>query len=396
MEGARPSQRSGPDCTLMFSSSPTPPRRGDNLPIRPRGLTRERLTSPFGPPAFIWLVWRLSHAVLVWLFRGDVLDAAFQDDGGWYRLILSDGYVVSDTAFKTFQNTAFFPGITWTTKPFTLFASDRVSALIVANLWSIAAFIGAYSLFRELRGRSSAWRLTVGLAVWPTSFFLWAYYSEGMFVALTALGLIGIRRDRASISGLAAFGLATTRAVGVGFGVVMALRRWRRLGRLDAVSLSLIAGSGFGAFAVMTQLWVQTDRPLAFMEAQKAWGREFSAPWTPLISAASDIIAKLPAPALELSLNFAAVVIVAVALAMMWRRYGTSDEFTWAFLAWATPLFTSIVSSQVRFVLGAWPAMLALETTTPRGRRLGVALGLVGLGVSVVLLRRFASGSFVA
>lgn len=370
-------------------------RSGYRRVMQKPGLASSLRTS-VGPPALVWLVWRLSQACLIWLFDGRVLDAAFQDDGGWYRLILSDGYVVNDATFKTFQNTAFFPGITWTTKPFALVVSDRVAALIVANLWSLAAFIGVYSLIREMSGSSLAWRVTVGLALWPTSFFLWAYYSEGMFVALTAVGLLGIRKERTTISGLAAFGVATTRVVGVGFGVVLALRRWRRMGHLDAISLALAGGSGIGAIAVMAQFWLQTDRPLAFVEAQKAWGREFSAPWTPIVSAISDIIEKLPNPALELSLNLAAVVVVAAALGVIWRRSGGTDENSWALVAWAMPLFTSIVSSQARFALGAWPALLALDTATARGRWLRLVLGLVGLGVSVALLRRFASGAFVA
>ncbi len=144
----------------------------------------------------------------------------------------------------------------------------------------------------------------------------------------------------------------------------------------------------------------RTGDALAWVHAQKAWGRGFSPPWTPIASALSDVVAKLPRPAMELSLNLAAIAVAAAGAAVLihrWWRHGLPlPVAAWTVAAVALPLCSVVVSSQVRFALGAWPALAAFAVDGRAGRALRIAGAVLGVAVSLVLLRRWAQDAWVA
>lgn len=328
-------------------------------------------------------------------FGGAPFDSAFQDDGGWFLSILQVGYDINDSSYETFQNTAFFPGLVWVTEPFTLVMPDRTAAVLVANVFALLAFVGVWYAMREWIDLRAANRAVVGLALWPSSFFLWGYFSEGMFVATTAFGLFAVRRQSALPASLMAFAAASARIVGVFFGPIVGIVLLVRRRRVDAMIAGLFAGPLVAVGLVMLQQQAQAGDAVSFTKAQEAWGRDVSWPWSPFWDAIDGIVEKLPSPALELSLNLAGLIVVLGAMVVVYRRRGPDAEVAWGFGAWLAPLFSTVVSSQIRFVLGAWPALGALATDRLSKRTL-VALAAIGALVSLFLLRRFASGEFVA
>lgn len=346
-------------------------------------------------PLIVWAVWRSLHLLAIAVFGGSLIDSAFEDDGGWFLSVLRAGYIVNDVSYQTFQNTAFFPGLVWVTEPFTVVMPERAAAVLVANIFGLLSFIGVWLAMRAWIDVRAANRAVIGLALWPSSFFLWAFYSEGMLVAATALGLLAVRRRSATAATVMAFAAASARVVGVFFGPIVGLALlWRRR-RLDAMTIGLFVGPTLALGLVMLQQHVQAGDALSFTKAHEAWGRGVSWPWSPFVDAGEGIIDKFPSPAFELSLNLAGLLVVLVALIAVLRRRKSDTELLWGFAAWLAPLFSAVVSSQIRFVLAAWPALAALVSRRISKPML-VGLAVIGTVVSLVLLHRFASGEFVA
>lgn len=64
---------------------------------------------------------------------------------------------------------------------------------------------------------------------------------------------------------------------------------------------------------------------------------------------------------------------------------------------WLVPLFSRLVSSQIRFALVCWPVLLVPAHAWSRiGRVLRVVICVAALGLTVVLLRRLALDVFTA
>ncbi len=351
-------------------------------------------------PVLIWVVWRLGHALALVASGGDLADDAFLFDGSWLLGILEHGYSVTDPTFGTQQNVAFFPGLVWLTEPFSWLLGPRPAAILVANLTAAAAFLGVFGALRSVAGERIARRGLIGLALWPASIVMTAYYAEGLFVATTAGAVWAARRERHALAYPLAFVAALTRSIGFLLGPILAVARVVRLRRLDGVGVAYACSGPLGLAVVAATQAVQVDDGLAFLRAQKGWDRSLSGPWLPLWRAADGIIGKLPRVALELGLNLAAIVVVGAALIAVTRRFAAGPHhwaaLGWGWAAWFAPLLTSLPSSQVRFALAAWPALAVLgDDASPGGRRLRWVAALTGLALSVVLIRRWTDGVYI-
>lgn len=66
-------------------------------------------------------------------------------------------------------------------------------------------------------------------------------------------------------------------------------------------------------------------------------------------------------------------------------------------VALLVPLFTRVVTSQVRFALGVWPALCVLDLSESRLARVSrMTAAVCCFGLSVVLIQRWTHGLFIA
>jgi len=243
---------------------------------------------------------------------------------------------------------------------------------------------------------------TIALALWPTSFYLWAFYSEGLFVAATAVGLGAERKGRRWLVAVCAVVAGVTRVVGLLFGPVLAAVHWWRVRRLDLTGFLYLTGGVVSAALVTGAQQVTTGHAFAAQELQRnAWHLSPAPPWVPLVDGVEKVVDKLPHLALELLLNLAAVFVVgaAVAVVLVLARRGrwAWEPAVWTAVAFVVPLCIKVVSSQARYALAVWPALaVAGLGTGPRARWARRGLAAVGVVVSVLLLRRWTTGGFVA
>ncbi len=152
--------------------------------------------------------------------------------------------------------------------------------LVVAHGCLFGTFL-ALQAYCARRNTEMSWRAQwyclLAVALFPTTFFFRAAYSESLFILLVGLFLLGIARHwpLEVLAGIA--GLATaTRGPGVALTLPLVVYAWRRLeGRTFVKRGALVAGlamlSCWGLLAFMAYQWVEFGDPLAFAKVQYYW-----------------------------------------------------------------------------------------------------------------------------
>ena len=313
-------------------------------------------------------------------------------DALWFLRIASRGYRMDDSS------AAFFP----------LYPTlVRMVGFAVGGHWLLAAFLvsnGAlvcalYLLYRlteaELGERSA--RLTVLLVcVFPTGFFLFAPYSESLFLALAVGCLLGARRQRWLIAGACGAAAATTRSIGLLLALPLAaeaLHQWLSLPSRRAGLVRLASRLGCTALVPAGTagylLWwrQQTGDALRPFTSQGGFGRERAWPWDTVASGVHLALQYVGQYAGGYHTSDALLVLVSFALAV-WVAIRTRPMYgvyTWASLIFPLllPFAGRPFMSMPRFALAVFPLFWALAAfaTRFRAEQAVVAVSACGLGV---------------
>lgn len=206
-------------------------------------------------------------------------------DALWYLGIAQHGY-------SSAQATAFFPlyPLLIRATTFAIGGHWLAAGLIVANLGTLGGFVGlALLAAHEAGGEAPAWGSIRVLAAYPLAFFLAAPYSDGLFFAFAALGLLAARRRRWGWATLCVCLAMLVRPTGVilaaavlceyasahGFWRWLRWRgSWREWRLRDAGralgGAALIAGlAALAGGLYMAFLWHQFGDPLLFVHAEQ-------------------------------------------------------------------------------------------------------------------------------
>jgi hypothetical protein len=244
-------------------------------------------------------------------------------------------------------------------------------------------------------------------ALFPSSLFLWAFYSEGLFIALGAGAVWADKRDRRWLAAALMVPIGATRSVGILIPAVIILARIIRQRRVDRWAVAYAAAGSVGLVATLAMMKAQVGDPLAFMKVQKDWGRSLSMPWTTVLQGYHNLWPRrgtVMVPAL-VARNFdlwaVAIVVAAVAYAA-WSRRDRFPMETWMLgLAMIVlPLCSSVLASFNRFVFADWiiyPVFASAIGRLPKWWRIGamVAIAVPLLLTSYALIGRFSIGRFI-
>ena len=359
------------------------------LAVVPDAAVRPRVLPGLWFPLAVFGIWRVLQAVAVWAFGGDPVQAVYRWDGGWYRWILEHGYAFRPDRGAE-QPSAFFPLVPWAVRGVrAVVRSQLVAVHVVANAAAGAAFCAVWGAVREWRDERVARRAVLALALFPTSLFLWCFYSEAAFVALSAGALWAATRRRPVLCGVLCAAGAMSRVPGV---LVVPVAAWTyvqaggRRPRAAWCALGLL-----GLVPVLVAQGVQAGDPFAFVGAGAAWGRHLAPPWEVFRTGLDFILNGSGGYRVVTAADLvAALTFVGVGL-WMFRRWA-APAGAWPLLMVAVPLFTATSVSLARYVLAAWPAFGAAGDLPPWARRAGA--GVLAI-LSVVVLREFAKGGFV-
>ncbi len=232
-------------------------------------------------PIALYAVWRVVELAVSLFLGGDPQYNGFFYDAQHYIRIMHIGYVHPQWIMPS---NAFFPGISWLGWPiWKLTGSDLITVHTVATITGLAAFIAVWGVSKSLRGERIARRSVLLFALFPASMFLWAFYSEGLFIALGAGAVWADRRGKRGLATVLLIGIGATRSVGVLIPAVMVLARIVRQRRIDKWCWAYACAGVSSLVAVLIVMQVQAGNAFAFMSVQKDWGRSLSMPWTTVI-----------------------------------------------------------------------------------------------------------------
>jgi Mannosyltransferase (PIG-V) len=229
-----------------------------------------------GPPG-----WAPSPVTPGW---HNVVTAWERFDGLWFLRIATEGYVDGDGSAAFFP---LYPLLIRGLSPL-LGGHPLAAAFVISHAAAFGSMVLLYLLTASEWDERVARRTVVYLAVFPTSFFLLAPYSESLYLLCVLACLWAARRGRWAVAGVAGAAAAATRNLGVLLVIpllVEALHRWRedRSGARLARSLLWIALVPLGVGAYLLYWQASAGDALAPLHQQVDWQREASFPVATLL-----------------------------------------------------------------------------------------------------------------
>lgn len=309
-------------------------------------------------------------------------------DAFWYLRIASAGYAASD------GSVAFFPLYPLTIRFLApLLGHDYLlAAVLVANVACLAALLLLYRITLLESNHESARRAVLYQVVFPTAFFLFAPYTESLFLLWSIACLYAIRRRYWWKAGILGFLAGLTRPTGVLLVVPLLWAGWRQGKEQQDRHLSLLSAglTLLGPVAYSLYLAVDMGQPLLWLNSQglDLWERTFVWPW----ETARQFLAS-PFRPLNNTVDLVFFVVFAALTVAALRKLPTMYGLYMLPLL-LLPLFTprsgAPLYSMPRFVLILFPGFMVLGQVTRN--RLGHLLFLS----SSLLLLAFLTSLFVA
>jgi len=306
-----------------------------------------------------------------WLF-----DLWARWDSDWYLQIAQHGYVWPSS------RPAFFPLYPLLIGPLGRLLGGHT--VVAGILVSLAAACGAVVLLDRLAadklGPASARRAVLFLAVFPTTLFLGAVYSESLFLLLSIAAFVLAERGRFWSAGLVAGLACLTRPAGLALVPALVLLAWRVPDRPRALAGVAVVPAVFALYPLT--LWIWLGHPLAFLTAQTGIWRRHLSWWGPL----GGFVEGVEQHAVKDILVAALLVALAV---LAWRTVGAAYG-VYALAGLAIPLSwpsdTHALWSISRFGLVLFPLVLALAAiSTTRARTVVIAVVLAAFSVQAVV-----------
>lgn len=344
--------------------------------------------------ALAGLGWRLALYLLTGRPGGPIgfIEAHCVWDCEWYTALIENGYQreVGMGAQAERANWAFFPLYPMLVGSLVhgLGLSPAIAGFVLSNAMTIAAAVQARPLLDTER---SYWFFVATLMIGPFSVLFSSLYTESLFVLLTVLTLLALRRSNYLLAAGWIALLSATRITGVLMVFALAVQvivdhrnqrgRWRDLPMRvlrDKDLLLAIFLAPVGLFAYMAFLWVHMGDALAFSHLQRSWERDLIGPLAAINGVISGGFRFEYQSLLEWSWLLAGL--GGLVLCYVLRLRGRVAEAVFCAIALIVSLSTG-VSSMMRFVAGLVPLGMVTSDLVTRWRW----LTWLGLAVAVVL-----------
>ncbi len=217
------------------------------------------------------------------LWNGNLIRSPLSTLQTWdaqnYLKLAADWYIPGEKSIAFFP---LLPGIVRVAWFFT--SASFFVAQALATLISFATVVAFYSMVRLLSDRRIAFWSTIVLITFPTAFFLHLIYTEGIFILLFSLVVIGTWQRVAWLSGSASLLLVLSRPHGLVavLGVLAAFAWTQRHAfnrhhniRWAAPFLAPLAGALSGTALYLGNMYRATGDPLSGFAIQKKFGSGF-------------------------------------------------------------------------------------------------------------------------
>jgi Gpi18-like mannosyltransferase len=201
------------------------------------------------------------------------LDVWARWDSAFYLEIANQGYALT---LREPSSAAFFPLYPILINLVKMIVNNTVLAgLIVSHLCFLAALITIHRLTElEFRDTPTANRTILYVAIFPTSLFFGAIYTESLFLLLSSLMFLFARKRLWAWAGIVGLLAASTRIVGITLLLPVLLEWWRsREPRRDWFGLFWIAMIPIGLISQMVFLERAFGDPITFWTTQESFNR---------------------------------------------------------------------------------------------------------------------------
>ena len=317
-------------------------------------------------------------------------------DSNYFLAIASDGYFSSNAAPGM---AGFFPGYPLAARGLseliTLGAPTNVS--LVAALWvissssSVVAAIVLWRLVDIVQPAGVAPLAVLMFLAGPYSVFLYANYSEALFLAFAIAGWYCAVRDRWWLVGMWC-ALATATRINGCFLVAALIVMYVQHRRRDQLPLwaprtAWILVAGAGVVAYFGYLAMRTGDLFAWNTAQaQGWGRGLHWPWEAFYQTAGRV---LFASTLDRRLQFGLDIVVAAAILVaivVWIRRKEWPPVTYAGLTLAALTTSFTFVSLARNSLTLFPLVILLASTVRSAKQGWVRIAIFGSWSALFLI----------
>jgi hypothetical protein len=329
------------------------------------------------------------------------LDQWHHWDTDLFRKVAEHGYFPPANTDRT---EVFFPGQPAAMRLVHLVVPDWIAAgMVVSAVAGLVACLALHRLSASEDGVEAGRRAVLYLVLFPYAVFLFAGYSEALFLAFATTAWLAARRDSWWLAGLLAAGASATRVTGVALGLALGVQylvqrwpvhRWRSLVRSDVPALLLPA---VPVVAFVTYLHAKTGHWDAYQRAQwEGWGRRTGSPlegWRMTWQFATtggqrrEFLWSWRAELLAMAIG----VMVAVVL-LLTRRWG---EATYVGTNVLLLSMSSFFASGVRGLLVWFPAFLLLARLSVRARWLHPVVLTLFAPLCALTVLAFTSGTWL-
>jgi Gpi18-like mannosyltransferase len=275
------------------------------------------------------------------------------------------------------------------------------SALLISNISLILALYFIYRLTEIEKDEDTARRAIWYQALFPGSIFLFAPYTESLFLALAAGSFYAARQKKWWLAGIAGALASGTRNIGVLLIVPLAIEFFRQYKKKETENLKHAAWlmlTPLGLLSYIMYWWLTSGNPLIFVQGQEHWHRTFSFPWITVgtgIWQAYEYIHAYPGAvyALEAIAVSGAIIFGVVAFRTLPASYGT---FIFLSLtpALSAPFSGRVLMSCMRFSSVLFPVFITLASVT-RNENIDQLIKLVFAGLFGISLALYVTSHFM-
>jgi hypothetical protein len=322
-------------------------------------------------------------------------------DTDLFRKVAELGYFSPEYGDRT---EVFFPAQPLAMRLVHVVVPDWIAAgMVVAAISCAVACVALYQLADQDAGEVAGRRAVLYLVLFPYAVFLFAGYSEALFLAFATTAWLAARREAWWLAGLLAAGASFTRvtgvALGVGLGVHFLVQHWPRKGwrtfvdrKVPALLLPAVPVLGYVSY-----LHAKTGHWDAYQRAQaEGWGRHTGWPFSGLEQtwrlATSGGQGRPFVWSWRAELVAMAVGVLVTVVLLLGRRWGEAAYVGTAVLMLST---SSYFQSTVRGLLVWFPAFLLLARLSVRIRWLHGAVLTVFTPLCALVVLAFTEGTWL-
>ncbi|MDO8429662.1 MAG: mannosyltransferase family protein [Candidatus Daviesbacteria bacterium] len=314
-------------------------------------------------PVTVFVAWR-SLILIFQLFVQPVYYGVNKDSYSIYQRVFLSWTTYWDSghyigiALKGYQypQQAFFPLWSLLIK-ITSLSGVSIYAVVyfLTFILGLTTFILFYILASRLIGQTKAKYALIFFASFPSTMFLHAGYTEGLFLTLTLLSFLLLEKRLYFLGSLVGGLIILTRLAGVGVAVAY-LTINKSLGQKLRYFILCLLGLGL----YMIYLQIAFGDAFYFAKAQQAWCQisnrcSFTFPLLPLLNYLGLLLLGVAKVGLTYDfIDWISVVLFLFLLVFVYRQLSFS-YFVYSLTALLLPLFSGSTAGMVRYVLVAFP-----------------------------------------